>query len=242
MTKPDYTTLDLPGPPGDRPYLLINMVMSVDGKAVIEGTEKGIGTTTDQRLMRELRVNADVILGGAGTLRASGASARLDDPALEALRLTRGKPRLPTSAVISRSGSLPLERTFFTARDFEGIVYLSESAPAAARAAIVATGRRVVDLPEGQELAAALRHMRFELHASVLLVEGGPGLNAQLFEAGLVDEYFTTLGPVVVGGKDTLTAVEGRAFARDHVKRLDLLSAVPNEETGEVYLRYRVRR
>ncbi len=242
MTKPDYTALELPAAPAERPYVLVNMVMSTDGKVVIEGTEKGIGSKTDQRLMRELRVNADVVLAGSGTLRASGVSPRLDDAGLEALRISRGKPRYPTSAIMSRSGDLPLDKLFFSARDFEGIIYLSTAASPERRADIMATGRPVVDVAEGHELPAALAHMRTLLGADVLLVEGGPDVNAQLFAAGMVDEYFVTIGPVVVAGRDTLTAVEGpRAFTRDEVKQLDLVSAVPNEETGEVYLRYRVR-
>ena len=242
MPKPDYTSLELPPPPDDRPYVLINMVMSADGKVVIEGTEQGIGSKTDQRLMRELRVNADIIVNGAGTLRASGSSPRLGDPELEEIRVRRGLPRLPRSAVISRSGKLPLERIFFRAEDFEALVYLSESAPLERRAEIMATGRPVILVPAGDEVRAMLRHMRRELGAKVLLVEGGPTLNAELFEMDAVDEYFLTLGPVIVAGKDTLTAVEGpRAFTRDTVKHLELLSAVPNEETNEVYLRYRVQ-
>ena len=241
MNKPDYTSLELPGPPADRPYVLLNMVTSADGKAVIDGTEKGIGSKTDQRLMRELRVNADAVLAGSGTLRASGVSARLDDAALEQLRVSRGKRPSPFSAVISRLGNLPLERAFFTAPDIDGIVYLSTSAPAAARAAVVATGRTVVDVEAGDELRAALRHMRRELDARVLLCEGGPDVNAQLFALGFIDEFFLTLGPVIVGGRDSITAVEGPApFPLDQVKRLELLSAVPNAETSEIYLRYRV--
>ncbi|HEY8489697.1 MAG TPA: RibD family protein [Dehalococcoidia bacterium] len=240
--KPDYTSLDLPPPPPDRPYVLINMVMSADGKVVIEGTEQGIGSKTDQRLMRELRVNADVVLNGAGTLRASGTSSRLGDPALEALREERGKPRFPTAAVLSRSGRLPLDRAFFTARDFDAVVYLSTATPEERRQAVAATGRRVEVLPAGEEVPAMLAHLRRELDARVLLVEGGPTLNAELFELGLVDEYFLTLGPVVVAGSETLTAVEGpRAFTRETARRLELLSAVPNPATNEVYLRYRVR-
>ena len=221
------------------------MVMSADGKTVIEGTEQGIGSATDRRLMRELRVNADVILMGAGTLRATGASSRLGDAALEQLRLDRGNPRFPTAAVFSRSGDLPLERAFFTARDFDAVVYTVPGTPEERYQAIAATGRPVFRLPsEGpQAVVAMLAHMRRELGARVLLCEGGPTVNAQFFALDVVDEYFLTLGPVIVGGKDTLTAVEGdRAFARDDVKRLDLVSAVPNPVTGEVYLRYRVRR
>ena len=98
-------------------------------------------------------------------------------------------------------------------------------------------------LPEGREFAEMLRHMRQELDAGVLLVEGGPTVYAGLYALDAIDEAFVTLGPVVVGGADTLTAVAGeRAFTRDEAKRLELLSAHANPETDEIYLRYRVRR
>ena len=240
MPKPDYTWLDFPPPPEGRPYVIMNMVMSADGKVVVEGTEQGIGSKVDQRLMRELRVHADVVINGASTLRASGTSSRLGDEALERLRVSRGKPPKPIAAVISRSGVLPLDRAFFTARDFEAVVYISSVTPEERRRDIEATGRRCVVLPAGDEVGAMLRHMREELGASVLLVEGGPTLNAELWRQGFVDEFFLTLGPVIVGGRETLTAVEGSsAFTRDQLPRLELVSAVPNEETSEIYLRYR---
>ncbi|MEX0784805.1 MAG: dihydrofolate reductase family protein [Dehalococcoidia bacterium] len=243
MPKPDYTSLDLPEPPADRPYVLMNMVASVDGKVVIEETEQGIGSKVDQRLMRELRVNADMVINGANTLRASGSSPRLGDTSLEELRLARGRTRSPMGATISSTGDLPLHKIFFTATDFDAVVFLSDSAPTDRRQAIAATGRRVVDVSTGREVESALKIMRTDLGVRVLLVEGGPTLNAQLFELMAVDELFVTIGPVIVGGKDTITAVEGDThFMRETVRRLKLVSAVPNEDTDEVYLRYRLRR
>jgi riboflavin biosynthesis pyrimidine reductase len=216
------------------------MVMSADGKAVIGGTEAGIGSADDQRLMRELRVHADVILAGAGTLRATGISPRLGLPELEALREARGKPRYAMSATISRTGDLPLDGIFFTATDFGSLVYLSAEADPAKRAAIAATGRPVVDLPTKDPISAMLKHMRGWLDARFLLLEGGPDLNAQFFAQGLVDEYFLTLGPVIVGGRDTVTTVAGEPQQGAAPVRLEQLHAIPNPETGEVYLRYRV--
>ncbi|MCC7089658.1 MAG: dihydrofolate reductase family protein [Dehalococcoidia bacterium] len=242
LPTPGYTSLDLPSPPLHRPYVLVNMVMSADGKVVVDGTEQGIGSKADQALMRELRVNADIILNGASTLRASGSSSRLGNLALEDLRLARGKPRLPIAATISASGNLPLDRIFFTATDFEAVVYLARSAPQERREGIEATGRRVVLLPPESSIEAMLRHMRHDLGADVLLCEGGPSLNAQMFRADAVDEYFVTIGPVVVGGKETLTPVEGEPYTRETLRHLELVSAFPNPETSEVYCRYRVRR
>lgn len=241
--KPDYTSLTFPEPPEGRPYVVVNMVSSLDGRVTIEGNERGLGSKIDQRLMRELRVHADVVMNGAGTLRASGTSSRLDDPALEELRLERGKPRTPISAVVSGSGDLPLERAFFTARDFEGVVYLSASAPEERRAAIEATGRRVYSMPPEDDPQWLMRHLREELGARQVLVEGGPQLNGWLFDAGVVDELFLTLGPVVVGGNDVLAAVvSDRPPSFERTTRLEIVSAVPNPVTDEIFTRYAVRR
>ncbi len=240
---PDYRFLTFPTPPANRPYVIVNMVSSVDGRVTVEGTERGLGSRSDQRLMRELRVHADIALNGAGTLRASGTSSRLGDPALEELRIARGKPRTPIATVLSRTGDLPLDRAFFTARDFEAIVYLSDAAPADRAQAIEDTGRRVVRVPADDEMRGMLRHMRNELDAQLLLVEGGPTINGQLFDLGCVDEFFLTLGGVIVNGNHLEPPVKSeRQPSIAALTHLELMSAVPNGETNEVYLRYRVKR
>jgi 2,5-diamino-6-(ribosylamino)-4(3H)-pyrimidinone 5'-phosphate reductase len=217
---PDYGALTFPEPPAGRPYVVTNMVSSADGKVVVEGNERGIGSATDQRLMRELRAHADVVLNGAGTLRASGSSSRIGDPALEARRV----------------------RAFFTSREFPAVVYLSDSAPAERRAAIEATGRPLHLVPDDEPLPEVLRHMREELRASLVLVEGGPSLNGAFFDRGLIDEYFLTLGSVLVGGSGVSAAIEGRqAPSRERLRSLDLVSAYADTSTSELYMRYRLR-
>lgn len=241
--KPDYTWLTFPDPPADRPYVYVNMVMSTDGKVTIEGTEKGLGTPIDQRLMRELRVSADVVLNGAATLRASGTSSRLGDPELVAVRTARGKTDAPIAAVVSGSGDVPLDALFFTGTDFQAVVYVGADAPRDRIDAIRATGRDAIQLPADDPVPWMLHHMRTELDARYVLLEGGPTLNGQLLDAGLVDEYFLTLGPRIVGGSSTLTPFRSdRDTALNAVTQLNLISAVPNPATNEVYLRYRIQR
>ena len=242
-SKPDYTWLTFPDPPPDRPYVYVNMVMSTDGKVVIEGTEQGLGTPVDQRLMRELRVTADVVLNGATTLRASGTSPRLGDPELVAVRTARGKSAAPIAAVMTGSANVPLDALFFTGEDFRAVVYVGADAPQDHLDAIRATGREAFQLPATNDIAWMLRHMRTELDARYVLLEGGPTLNGQLLDAGFVDEYFLTLGPRIVGGNGTLTPFRAdRDATLAAVTQLNLVSAVPNPATNEVYLRYRVQR
>ncbi len=241
---PDYAGIEFPEAPADRPYVIVNMVASADGKTVIEGSERGLGSTADRQLLRELRVHADVILTGAGTLRATGHSPRLNDDGLEALRVGRGKPRLPLDAVLSRSGDLSLANRFFTGSDFEGVVYLSNRASADRAAALAATGRPVHRVPAGSEVPSMLSHMREALGCRLLLLEGGPTLNGEFFRLGLVDELFLTVGALVVGGHGLPTAVEmlGHVASHKTATPLVLLAAEPNLLTSEVYLRYRVKR
>lgn len=241
---PDYTAIEFPDPPAGRPYVIVNMVASADGTTVIEGRERGLGSAADRQLMRELRVHADIVLTGAGTLRASGHSPRLNDDSLEALRVARGKPRLPIAATLSHSGDLPLDDRFFSGGDFEGVVYLSDAAPAERATALAATGRAVQRVPACAGAPSLLAHMREALGCRLLLLEGGPTLNGEFFRRGLVDELFLTVGAIVAGGEGGPTAVEtpGRPATHEGVRRLALLSACHNPETSELYLRYRVER
>ena len=236
----DYTTLDFPPPPDDRPYVAINMVMSADGHTVVEGSERGLGSATDQRLMRELRVHFDVVLNGAATFRASGTSARLNNPKLEQWRVERGMTASPIAAVLTRSGELPPERRFFTDRSFEAIIYLSSAAPGGTRDRLAALGRPVVEVPEGAEVQAALQHMHSELGARRVLAEGGAVLNGALIRQNLADEYFLTLAPRIAGGATAHPAVQWPGeTTKSEMRELSLLHMLP-AETGEVLLRYRI--
>lgn len=238
--KPNYVSLDLADAPADRPFVYTNMVMSADGKVVIEGTERGLGSPVDQQLMRELRTNADVVLNGANTLRKTGSSSRLKDSRLESLRISRGQPPNPIAAVLSSSGDIPLDRLFFTSDQFRAIVYLGDTASSERVAAILATGRELVEVPATDPVPAMFRHMRETLGAQRVLVEGGPTLNGMIFDQELIDEYFITIAPRLVGGDETMTPIRSdRVSTAALVQQLKLISAVTNPETGEMYLRYR---
>ena len=236
----DYTALELGEVPADRPYVAINMVMTADGRTAVEGTERGIGSAVDSRLMRELRVHFDVVMNGGGTFRASGTSARLGRPDLEAWRSARGMPPAPTAAVLTESGDLPAGRRFFTDRSFAAVVYLADSAAAGMRDRLAGLGRPVVTVPAERAAAAALAHMRDELGARRVLVEGGARLNGAFLRAGLVDEFFLTLAPRIAGGE---TAHPAAAWPGEPtlagMRELKLAAAEPCGDTGEVFLRYR---
>ena len=56
--------------PPDRPYLVVNMVATVDGRATIHGHAGPIGNEADRQYLQHLRTRGDAILVGAGTARS----------------------------------------------------------------------------------------------------------------------------------------------------------------------------
>jgi riboflavin-specific deaminase-like protein len=216
--------LRVPSDATGRPYLALNMVASVDGRATLNGSAIGIGSTADKRLMRELRAEADVVLHGAGTVRADPLSARV--PAeLVPQRLANGLSEQPLGAIVTRSGHLPADHPYYdsaTVIYVVGDVNVSIGAPSSVEICHVSgVSEAVADL--------------YERGARRILSEGGPTLNAALLEAELVDEIFLTVAPKLLGGANPLTIVNGGCF---DVIPLELRSLV--ELSGELFVKYGV--
>src|SRR5215475_14078108 len=53
----------------ERPYLLLNMVSTTDGRASIGGRSGPLGNRADRELFHALRARADAVMAGAGTVR-----------------------------------------------------------------------------------------------------------------------------------------------------------------------------
>jgi riboflavin biosynthesis pyrimidine reductase len=174
--------------PDDRPYVVANMVASADGRATLDGASAGLSGPADRALFHALRGQIDAVLAGTGTLRAERYRRLILQPERRDERRARGLAPDPLAVVLSRSGDLP------------DIGLLTD--PEQPRA--VFTG-------DDADPASALRRVRQEHGVRSLLCEGGPTLLGSLFAAGLVDELFLVLSPVVVGGVGPRTVV-GPAF------------------------------
>ncbi len=217
------------GPPG-RPHVRVNMVSSLDGAIAVGGRSGGLGGPADRRLFFVLRSLADVVLVGAGTVRAEGYGPVRLDPALTEARRGRGQRDAPPIAVVTRSCHLDWTAPFFTeAQTRPIIITVAEAAASAER------GKKVADVvvagEDNVELDRALAALGDKGFASVL-GEGGPRLNAQLASGGLLDELCLTLSPRVVEG-DGPRILHGPALAEPQSwKPLHLL-----EEDDFLFLR-----
>ena len=227
-----YADLELP-PPGrqdpSRPYLIINMVSSIDGKSTIWGRTAGLGDEADRQTMRNLRSKADAVMVGAGTLRSERISLGLDEPA--------DGPQ-PLAVVATGTGNVPLESNLILHESQEVLLLLPENLHVPRYGYESARSLRVPRDPSGNmDLREALKRLKNEHAVDLLLVEGGPTLNHALASRGLADELFLTLAPKLLGGEGSDSAtVLGGAPLPPEASSPKLLSG--HLAGDELFLRY----
>jgi riboflavin biosynthesis pyrimidine reductase len=189
-----------------RPWVSAIMVASLDGRATLGGTSRALGGPQDLQMLLALRRRADALLVGPATVRAEGYGP------------------LPCPAVlVSRSFDLPWEAGLFGAAAQRVLVYTrAEGEPPP-----VAADVEKIPYDTLPDVLADLGGRGVER----LLCEGGPTVNRALLAAGLLDELYLTLSPVVSG--------EGPPIIADGASAPLALRGAATAD-GDLYLRYSV--
>lgn len=167
--------------PPRTPWLRLNFVATVDGATQgSDGVSESINNDADKRVFEALRDLADVIVVGAGTVRAEGY-----------------RPNAKPFVVVSRSGEVPPSLL----RGDTSRLYLATGAQAPGLVdARRLLGDRVLVLGDSTPDLAALRSALVDLGFGDVLCEGGPHLAGDLLAAGLVDELCCTVVPTLTAG------------------------------------------
>ena len=197
-------------PLGDRPWVLANMIASVDGAATDPtGRSAGLGGPADRQVFSAIRAAADIVLAGAGTVRTERYGPARMPPSLEDARRARGQSARPRVAVVTRSLVLDLELPLFREATDEdrplvitttaGLDRVRSTAGATATQDLAMVAEIVVAGDESVDWDTALRALRATARAGVVLVEGGPNTIAQLVAADLLDELCLTVSPQLAG-------------------------------------------
>lgn len=167
----------------------ICMVTTPDSWTEMEGRSAPLGGPEDHSLFLALRGDADLVLVGAGTVRAEGY----------------GPPSRPGLRVAVVSASLDLDPQSALFSEGAGFVVTTTDA-AETDVETVRAGTGSVDL------AGALD----QLGPGVIHVEGGPRLNAALLAADLVDAVNLSISPLLAGA-DGRSWVDGPTPSRGFV-------------------------
>ena len=195
------------------PWVLVNMISTIDGATAIAGRSGGLGGPADKRVFAAIRSVADFILVGAGTVRAENY----------------GPPSAGRLAIVSGSLDLDPGARVFTG-DQRPVLITTRDAKEARGDAL----GEVADIWTFGQSHLNLRGV-FEggpLYGTVVC-EGGPSLNGQLVAEDLVDEMCLTLSPMLAGGRSPRAA---HGQDTEHARPMQLARVL--EEDGLLFFRY----
>lgn len=223
-------------PPGENGcWVRANFIASVDGGATVDGKSGALGSDGDRAVFNLMREAADVVLVGAGTVRAENYSGVQLSAHQRQDRVDRGQSEVPPIAIISASGRIEHDAHIFTRTDVLPLIFTSSDAYSRVRGeldgladVVAASGRDGGSVDEARVLSILADRGLVRV-----LCEGGPSLFGALIAAELVDELCLTIAPALVGGEARRVAT-GAGSTLTRMRRAHLLS----DDAGYLYARY----
>ncbi|MEH2128903.1 RibD family protein [Nostoc sp.] len=180
---------------------------------------------------------ADLVLVGAGTIRAEGGTFAIRDRELLAAREVRGQSPQPITCVVSGSLNLSpdlpflsqdIERWIFTTRT--ALERNSDTTTLQKLAELIDLGDTDLDWDRAYTLMA-------ERGIRKIVALGGGSLTAALVKAGRIDYWWLTIWPIIFGGKHAPSPVEGEGFLPDVAPHLQLIET--RQVGSDLFLHYR---
>ncbi|QMV21367.1 pyrimidine reductase family protein [Streptomyces sp. SCUT-3] len=223
-----------PGTDASAPWLRGNMVSGLDGAAHHAGHSRPLSCEADVRILGMLRALADVVVVGAGTIRAEGYGPLRARKAFAGRRAALGQTPAPAIAVVTSGCDLDFSSPLFTEALTPTVLLTGAAAPEARVRAAREAGAVVITAGEGTGVDPARAVRELARHGwGRLLTEGGPQLLGQFAGAGVLDELCLTIAPMVTSG-DASRIMSGPGL--DEPRRFSPASIL--EEDGFLFTRY----
>jgi len=224
----------------NRPHTTVVLAISADGKIADTARSAAAFSSGIDRAHLERQVAvADAILFGAGTLRAHGSAMSLRNSELIAQRRQNQQPPQPIQIVCTRSGNISPDIRFFQQKIPRWLLTTENGA-------IAWQNRRDNGFDEIIPSTATDGEIDWETALNTLTekgiknlaVLGGGELIATLFEQNFLDELWLTVCPILFGGKNAPTPIEGVGLSAENPKKLTLLSVENIDQ--EIFLHYAI--
>ena len=193
-----------------KPYILVKSAISLDGKiATCTGDSKWISNEKSRKLVHKLRTQFDAILVGTNTVLK-------DNPMLS----SRGYGKNPVRVLLDEKLKIPANYNVV-----DGTI-----------PTIILYDENIKRIPEYfnkdciKLVAINFKQAKKDFNVIIeklnkmalkrIMIEGGGEINASVLKTGKVDEILLFVAPIIVGGKDAKTFVEGNGvkYIKDSLK------------------------
>ena len=214
------------------PWVIAKWAMTIDGKiATMHGDSQWISNEHSRELVQKIRGRVDGIMVGAKT-------ALNDNPSLTA---RSKKSRTPKRIVVDSKAGLRLNSKLVTSATEVPTILVTSPAYNYQHAKKI--GEAGVEVWVGEQADPCERLLAFmkefaDRGATNLLVEGGGTLLGSLHRLKQIDEIHVFVGPKLLGGRNSVTPVEGEnPILMEAADQMSLKSVRRIED--DVYLQYR---
>jgi 2,5-diamino-6-(ribosylamino)-4(3H)-pyrimidinone 5'-phosphate reductase len=217
-----------------RPYVIINSAMSIDGKIASVSMDSRLSSMQDIARVHRLRSMVDAVMVGINTVK-------IDDPMLN-VRYVKGKKRSPLRVIVDSNATIADIncKIMNTCNTIPTLIAVSERASKDRINTIISKGAKVIIIGKDMVDLKGLLHELASMNIKSVLVEGGGEVNWSLIKEGLLDELIVTVAPVILGGREAKTLVEGEGFGSiKDALRLSLVRVKKDRRSGEVILHYK---
>jgi 2,5-diamino-6-(ribosylamino)-4(3H)-pyrimidinone 5'-phosphate reductase len=208
--------------------------MSIDGKISTIKNDSAISSKLDLVRVHKLRSTVDGIMIGISTVLG-------DDPMLN-VRYSATGTKNPTRIIIDSKARIPLNsRIIESSNKIQTIIAVTHNASSRKIKEIQKKGAQVLVYGNGKVNLRNLFQQLEKMGLKKIIVEGGGEINWSVLKLGLVNELVVTISPVVIGGRDAKTLVEGKGFTNisDGIKMKLSNKIIQNE--NEIVLFYKLR-
>jgi diaminohydroxyphosphoribosylaminopyrimidine deaminase/5-amino-6-(5-phosphoribosylamino)uracil reductase len=206
------------------PFVALKWAMGLDGKiATRTGDSKWISGKNSRKFVHRLRGKFDAVLIGKGTLLR-------DNPQLTTHGLGVKEPK---KIIIDENGEIPLNCNLFKLN--AGSIILATTNKINQEKAMTLEQKSVeIIVCKRDKNGVNLKELMIELanrEITSVLVEGGGTINASFIENGLADKLIIFMSPILIGGKDAISPLEGKGVEK--VAKAVALKNCSTQKIGE---------
>jgi 2,5-diamino-6-(ribosylamino)-4(3H)-pyrimidinone 5'-phosphate reductase len=187
--------------------VIINSAMTLDGKISSYTGNSCISSKKDLVRVHKLRSKVDAIVVGINTVL-------IDNPMLTVRFIRNNNRSCPTRIIIDSYGRIPLDSKILkTAATIKTIIVVTKQASKDTIEKIKKLGAHVIIIGSKLINLKKLFNILYRMGYRKILIEGGGELNWSCLHDGIVNELIITIAPIVVGGRNAITLVEGRGYS-----------------------------
>jgi 2,5-diamino-6-(ribosylamino)-4(3H)-pyrimidinone 5'-phosphate reductase len=205
------------------PKIILSAAISIDGKIATRSGDSKLSSKRDLTRLHKLRSQVDAIIIGKNTVNK-------DNPLLT-VRYSKGKN--PIRIILDSHGTISNKSKILqTSNKVRTIIVVSKKITKKNLQKLKKFPVEIMIIGENQVNIKSLIKILSKRKIKTILLEGGGTINWEFIKNNLVDEFFITITPFILGGKDAITLVQGEGFdkiTKSHKLRLNGIKRLEND-------------